>query len=179
MPTDAPTCPSEAFLRRMELRIGKENHRLRVHLQAWADVLDALGWNVALAIPGELPLLNRSAQAWAAEHSLSRWDELIARLTLEQPNLVMRRSRLLHIWASTNSTNPTEVDPSSPLQNPPLTPREREVLAWIQLGKTGPEIAIILNCSRRTVESHVARIYQKLGIHRRTEVIFQCASEIL
>jgi DNA-binding CsgD family transcriptional regulator len=41
------------------------------------------------------------------------------------------------------------------------------VLAWLREGKTGPEVAIILNCARRTVESHVAKIYRKLGVRHR------------
>jgi DNA-binding CsgD family transcriptional regulator len=48
-----------------------------------------------------------------------------------------------------------------------LTPSEREVLKWVQLGKTNPEIAQILGISRFTVKTHVQRIYSKLAMSSR------------
>jgi DNA-binding CsgD family transcriptional regulator len=48
-----------------------------------------------------------------------------------------------------------------------LTEREREVLSWIAKSKSNPEIAIILDVSRRTVEKHVERILAKLGVESR------------
>lgn len=57
-----------------------------------------------------------------------------------------------------------------------LTPREAEVLFWIAEGKTSPEIGMILNSSRRTVEKHSERIFEKLGVGNRTAAI-RCALE--
>lgn len=57
-----------------------------------------------------------------------------------------------------------------------LTPREAEVLFWIAEGKTSPEIGVILNSSRRTVEKHSERIFEKLGVGNRTAAI-RCALE--
>ena len=45
-----------------------------------------------------------------------------------------------------------------------LTPREREVAALIRRGRTARQIAEELHLSPRTVESHLAHIYAKLGI---------------
>jgi putative two-component system response regulator len=45
-----------------------------------------------------------------------------------------------------------------------LTPTEREVFKWVQLGKTNPEIAQILGSSTFTIKTHVQRIYGKLGV---------------
>lgn len=42
-----------------------------------------------------------------------------------------------------------------------LTPREKECLYWMFLGKTMPEIALILNISKRTVEKFIANIKGK------------------
>ncbi|HSB48227.1 MAG TPA: LuxR C-terminal-related transcriptional regulator [Burkholderiales bacterium] len=50
----------------------------------------------------------------------------------------------------------------------PLTPREREVLDWVAAGKTNRDIAAILGASPRTVEKHLERIYEKLGVETRT-----------
>jgi putative two-component system response regulator len=48
-----------------------------------------------------------------------------------------------------------------------LTPTEREVFKWVQLGKTNPEIAQILGSSTFTIKTHVQRIYAKLGASSR------------
>lgn len=49
-----------------------------------------------------------------------------------------------------------------------LTPREAEVLRWLMLGKTNPEIAVILGLSPLTVKTHVAHILAKFGVETRT-----------
>ncbi len=48
-----------------------------------------------------------------------------------------------------------------------LTPREREVLAWIGEGKSNPEIGRILGISFRTVEKHVERLLAKMNVESR------------
>ena len=50
-----------------------------------------------------------------------------------------------------------------------LTPREAEVLALLSAGKTNKEIAAQLVLSPATVERHVANLYRKIGVRRRTE----------
>lgn len=52
-----------------------------------------------------------------------------------------------------------------------LTPREVEVLRLIALGHTGVEIASKLHLSPRTVESHRARIHNRLGLATRAELV--------
>lgn len=49
-----------------------------------------------------------------------------------------------------------------------LTAREGEVLYWVALGKTTPDIAMILESSPRTVNKHLEHIYMKLGVETRT-----------
>jgi DNA-binding CsgD family transcriptional regulator len=49
-----------------------------------------------------------------------------------------------------------------------LTPREWEVLTWMREGKRNSEIALILSCSERTIEKHVAKILRKTGTETRT-----------
>ncbi|MBM3929136.1 MAG: PAS domain S-box protein, partial [Sphingomonadales bacterium] len=49
-----------------------------------------------------------------------------------------------------------------------LTTREREVLALICRGLDDKSIARTLGVSGNTVRNHVARIYGKIGVHRRT-----------
>jgi PAS domain S-box-containing protein len=52
-----------------------------------------------------------------------------------------------------------------------LTPREREVLTLVCQGKSDPEIATELKLARNTVRNHVASLYQKLGVNRRSALI--------
>jgi DNA-binding CsgD family transcriptional regulator len=49
-----------------------------------------------------------------------------------------------------------------------LTPRERQILAWVARGKTNPEIAEILWIAPTTVRRHLENIYAKLGVRTRT-----------
>jgi DNA-binding CsgD family transcriptional regulator len=49
-----------------------------------------------------------------------------------------------------------------------LTVRERQVLEWVAAGKTNRDIAAILGAKPRTIEKHLERIYQKLGVETRT-----------
>lgn len=56
----------------------------------------------------------------------------------------------------------------STLQTFGLTRREAEVLAWVAQGKTNIDVADILGASPRTVQKHLERIFQKLGVETRT-----------
>ncbi|WP_244520908.1 response regulator transcription factor [Aliiruegeria lutimaris] len=49
-----------------------------------------------------------------------------------------------------------------------LSPREAEILRWIARGKSNSVIAEILGISRHTVDTHIRRIYRKLGAGDRT-----------
>lgn len=48
-----------------------------------------------------------------------------------------------------------------------LTPRERQIAELVAAGLTNREIAVDLHLSRRTVESHVAHIFNKLDVRSR------------
>lgn len=52
-----------------------------------------------------------------------------------------------------------------------LTPREREILGLMCQGHTDAEIASSLHLSRNTVRNHVAALYSKLDVHRRSAAI--------
>ncbi|MGN6446063.1 LuxR C-terminal-related transcriptional regulator [Amnibacterium sp.] len=77
--------------------------------------------------------------------------ERLAKWTAEVPSL---RSRTLG------------ADPA-----PPLTGREREVVALAARGLTDRGVAEELGISVRTAQTHLARAFAKLGVHRRTELV--------
>jgi two-component system response regulator NreC len=52
-----------------------------------------------------------------------------------------------------------------------LTPREREILQMLAEGKSNKEVAAILNLSLSTVETHRAKIMQKLNLHSAPELV--------
>jgi DNA-binding CsgD family transcriptional regulator len=52
----------------------------------------------------------------------------------------------------------------------PLTDREREIAALAADGRPSREIAARLYLSVRTVDNHLGRIYDKLGVSSRAEL---------
>lgn len=52
-----------------------------------------------------------------------------------------------------------------------LSPREREVLLFAARGLSSKEVAAQLYISERTVQTHLASVYDKLGAHNKTEAM--------
>jgi DNA-binding NarL/FixJ family response regulator len=52
-----------------------------------------------------------------------------------------------------------------------LSNREAEVLRWVATGMTNKELAERLAISPATVKAHLTRIFEKVGIRRRAELI--------
>ncbi|HAP75340.1 MAG TPA: hypothetical protein DCR14_04590 [Acidimicrobiaceae bacterium] len=52
----------------------------------------------------------------------------------------------------------------------PLTRREREIAHLVSLGRSSKEVAEACFVSVRTVDNHLARIYDKLGVRSRGEL---------
>jgi DNA-binding CsgD family transcriptional regulator len=52
-----------------------------------------------------------------------------------------------------------------------LSLREKEVLDWLKQGKSSWDISVILGISERTVNFHVYRIMQKLGVTNRPQAV--------
>jgi DNA-binding NarL/FixJ family response regulator len=71
------------------------------------------------------------------------------------------------------------VGPFSP-KLPQLSPREREVVQLLAESKTSKEVALILNISLKTVETHRSNILLKLNLHSVTElVLYAVRNEIV
>ncbi len=52
-----------------------------------------------------------------------------------------------------------------------LTKREIEVLTLVLEGKSSREVATALYCSKRTIDFHLARIYEKLQVSNRVQAM--------
>ncbi|MCC6484461.1 MAG: response regulator transcription factor [Armatimonadetes bacterium] len=57
-----------------------------------------------------------------------------------------------------------------------LTKRESEVLGLVVEGKSNKEVASELFCSKRTVDFHLARIYEKLQVNNRIQAVRRAAT---
>lgn len=57
-----------------------------------------------------------------------------------------------------------------------LTRREIEVLSLVMEGKSSQEIADILVCSKRTVDFHLSKIYDKLQVSNRVQAVRQATA---
>jgi len=56
-----------------------------------------------------------------------------------------------------------------------LSKREIEVLTLVLEGKSSREVATALVCSKRTVDFHLARIYDKLQVSNRVQAMRRAA----
>ena len=59
---------------------------------------------------------------------------------------------------------------------PPLTRREREVLALMRRGLSNKEIALALTIRPATAKAHVRNVMEKLGARTRTEAAVRAAT---
>jgi LuxR family quorum sensing-dependent transcriptional regulator len=77
----------------------------------------------------------------------------------------------LDSWLAILANGPVALTRRSPAKRRLLTPREREVLAWVARGKSAWEIGEILDIAKRTVDEHVQSAVRKLGAVNRTHAV--------
>jgi LuxR family quorum sensing-dependent transcriptional regulator len=77
----------------------------------------------------------------------------------------------LHLMALYAFDRVLQLHGPCPKQETNLTPREREVLTWVALGKSDSDIGEILKISKRTVTEHVVHARRKLGAVNRTQAV--------
>jgi DNA-binding NarL/FixJ family response regulator len=74
-------------------------------------------------------------------------------------------SRGLHVMPA------SDADGAAPPGPDVLTPREAEVMELLRSGRSNAEIAQALHVSIETVRTHARRIYRKLGVKTRRELL--------
>ncbi len=57
------------------------------------------------------------------------------------------------------------------VERPPLTPREKQILALVVMGYTNREIADQLVLAESTVKSHLFSAFRRLGVRSRSEAV--------
>lgn len=62
--------------------------------------------------------------------------------------------------------------------DPPITlsPRQLEVLRWMAQGKTGWEVAVIMDCSEATVNYHLKQVFRKLNVTNKVQAVSRAMS---
>jgi DNA-binding CsgD family transcriptional regulator len=98
-------------------------------------------------------------------------DREIGLLEIVRPHL----ANLYRLGITADRVREVPADVPFDVPEVPLTPREREVLDWVAAGKTNRDIAAIVGASPRTVEKHLERIYEKLGVETRTAAAMRAA----
>jgi DNA-binding NarL/FixJ family response regulator len=100
-------------------------------------------------------------------------DELVRRVlaqgaiaALPKSAPVHRIIRTIRLASQGKRVSPDDIDRGP---DPALTPREREVLWLLSLGRTNRDIATALEISVRTVATHIGTIYRKLDVSDRVE----------
>jgi DNA-binding CsgD family transcriptional regulator len=129
-----------------------EREELRTRVSALERGLDEVREGVVLV-----------AADGRVEHASARARELLgSRLGLHLPDHV--EGVHLRRVGGDEDTGVVVVSPVPPSEAYGLTPRELEVLASIADGLTAGEVAAALGISRRTVEQHLAHVYEKLDV---------------
>ena len=91
---------------------------------------------------------------------------------INRDDLFEKINRCLKKKDNSNSTNPKPTFAQNvKLEEAGLTRREKEVVQLAAQGYNDNEIATMLDISAYTVKFHLKRIFKKLGIHKRVELI--------
>jgi DNA-binding CsgD family transcriptional regulator/tetratricopeptide (TPR) repeat protein len=147
------------------------------------------GWRLCDFVPAERAAASMAACGRGAEAARAHHDAAVLAATAGSTDDARRlatvafagyeqlRAEQLHarlrseLRACGVSMRPRRVPPRPASGWEGLTPTERQVVDLVADGLTNGEIAEQLFVSRRTVESHLSRVYPKLGFHRRAELV--------
>lgn len=133
----------------------------------YADYYARIGIDHAVAVPLRIDrgllvsfVLNRTASDFSDR---------------ERELLDLLRPHLARIYAQACASSPPARVAGAEAS---LTPREKEVLAWLARGKTDRDIGQILGISARTVQKHLEHVYVKLGVETRTAAVLRAGAPL-
>jgi DNA-binding CsgD family transcriptional regulator/tetratricopeptide (TPR) repeat protein len=135
-------------------------------MMAKLDILTEL-WR----IKGAQARLYKAAHRWR-ERGAARAEarKLVQQLANSIPGEALRRSFLEGALEEiSGEASPHRIQAAGELFDT-LTPRQREVVAEVALGKTNAEIAEALSITTKTVEAHVSRILTRLAFSSRSQI---------
>jgi DNA-binding CsgD family transcriptional regulator len=81
------------------------------------------------------------------------------------------RPHLVQLWRNARLHRPAADSLFTSAAAGVLTPREREILAWVARGKTNREIAAVLCLAPGTVRKHLDNVYAKLDVGNRAGAV--------
>ncbi|MEO7690131.1 MAG: LuxR C-terminal-related transcriptional regulator [Sphingomonas sp.] len=107
----------------------------------------------------------------AIERLLARRAMGVSSVRIEQPLgtlelVLIAQYRENEVLIRLNELNPDEHAAQLKLRLQ-ITDREAEVLLWLSYGKSSGDISDVLSISPRTVQKHLERIFEKLGVETR------------
>ena len=139
-----------------------------------AHMTDNIGDAVALQIvAGSIPDRLGSERAGDVHDLWANVDlgALRSRMRSRDYDAAVARGREMSVDEAIDLAMTVAIDktPARPAPLGSLTPREIEVLKLAAAGRSNREVAADLNVSVRTIERHLANIYNKLDVHNRIE----------
>ena len=121
------------------------------------------------AVPQVLALLKTGADGYVLK--TARMEEVIHAVRQVYSGNVALSPQVATQVVHQVARMPSAPEDEEPLFIEPLTERELMVLRLAAQGKTNREIGQALAISHRTVQGHLADIYDKLHVHSRTEAV--------
>lgn len=134
----------------------------RVEKQAWQYLAD-FGLEHGMTIPIHLPDGKFAVVSAICDCKSVNWNALYD----ETHDTMFRLTHLFHNTLSDRGF----LDEVEVASHKILSPREAECLSWAALGKTSPEIALILDRSVETVRLHIKNAMLKLDASTRTHAV--------
>jgi transcriptional regulator EpsA len=113
--------------------------------------------------------------AFTPNESFSPTDLEAMRLVLPYIDSALRQCEYMPGQSPGHHAADTDVTGDDPTDQT-LSGREFEILEWIAMGKTNPEIGSILGISLFTVKNHVQRIFRKLNVSNRAQAVTKLPS---
>lgn len=92
-----------------------------------------------------------------------------------KPDVILAALRVIQAGGTYVPSEAIEDDGAAACGEGALSPRQRDVLALMQRGKSNREIASELNIAESTVKQYISAIYEFLGVTTRAEAIVAAA----